>query len=181
VRRRIAHIVCDSFITAPHPHPCRPLTINACWFILLKVFSTSFALLGLTNLIAQAGDAVAIGYNDKGIWTALMYYCSGTPKGGSDYKDAAAAREAALKDLKKRAGEQQATSKIIFSSDKTGHFAVASARASKADETQPIFAVGYGKSKEISEKDAFHQLAREKATEKKKVHYHYFSHGEDGK
>jgi dsRNA-specific ribonuclease len=110
-----------------------------------------------------------------------MYYCSGTPKNGADYKDAAGAREAALKDLKKRAGDQQATSKIISSSDKTGYFAVASARTSKAENAQDIFAVGYGKSKDAAEKDASDQLARQKATEKKKVHYQYFSHGEDGK
>ena len=149
--------------------------------MLLKLIPTTFALLGLSSLIAQAGDAVAIGYNDKGIWTAVMYYSSGTPKGGSDYKDAAGAREAALKDLKKRAGQEQATSKIIASSDKTGNFAVASARASKAEDARDNFAVGYGKSKEAAEKDAFDQLARQKATEKKKVHYKYFSHGEDGK
>ena len=143
----------------------------------LKI-STTFAIVGLTSLIAQAGDAVAIGYNDKGVWTAVMYYSSGTPKGGSDYKDAAGARDAALRDLKKRAGAQQATSKIIASSDKTGNFAVASARSSTAKD---VFAVGYGKSAEEAEKDAFAQLARQKATEKKKVHYRYFSHGEDGK
>jgi len=149
--------------------------------MLFKVIATTFAVLGLTGLIAQAGDAVAIGYNDKGVWTAVMYYSSGTPKGGSDYKDAAGARDAALKDLKKRAGEQQATSKIIASSDKTGNFAVASARASKADGARDIFTVGHGKSAEEAEKDAFAQLARQKATEKKKVHYRYFSHGDDGK
>src|SRR3954471_6550310 len=149
--------------------------------MLLKVISASFALLALTSLIAHAGDAVAIGFNDKGIWTAVIYYCSGTPKGGSDYKDAAGARDAALKDLKKRAGAQQASSKIVAGSDKTGHFAVASARASTAEEAKDIFAVGYGQSKEAAEKDAFAQLARQKATEKKKIHYHYFSHGEDGK
>jgi len=143
----------------------------------LKI-STTFAIVGLTSLIAQAGDAVAIGYNDKGVWTAVMSYCSGTAKGGSDYKDAKGAGEAALKDLKKRAGEQQATSKIIASSNKTGNFAVASARSSTAKD---VFAVGYGKSAEEAEKDAFAQLARQKATEKKKVHYRYFSHGEDGK
>ena len=147
----------------------------------LKTISLTLALLVVTSLPVWAGDAVAIGYNDKGIWTAVMYYCSGTPKGGADYKDAAGAREAALKDLKRRAGEQQATAKIIASSDKTGHFAVASARASTAQEAKDIFAVGYGQSKEAAEKDVFAQLARQKATEKKKVHYHYFSHGEDGK
>ena len=148
--------------------------------MLLKLIPTTFALLSLTSLMAKAGDAVAIGYNDKGVWTAVMYYSSGTPKGGSDYKDAAGAREAALKDLKKRAGRQQATSKIIASSDKTGYFAVASAAASTPD-AKDVFAVGYGPSKEAAEKDAFAQMARQKATEKKKVHYQYFSHGEDGK
>src|SRR4051812_35735428 len=106
-----------------------------------KVISAAFAILGLIPLIAQAGDAVAVGYNDKAIWTAVIYYCSGTPKGGSDYKDAAGARDAALRDLKKRAGEQQATSKIIASSDKTGYFAVASARASTAQDAKDIFVV----------------------------------------
>jgi hypothetical protein len=149
--------------------------------MLLKIIGTTFAVLGLISLTAQAGDAVAIGYNDKGVWTAVMYYSSGTPKGGSDYKDAAGARDAALKDLKKRAGQEQATSKIIASSDKTGNFAVASARASKAHEARDIFAVGYGESAAQAEKDVFAQLARQKATEKKKVHYRYFSHGDDGK
>ena len=147
--------------------------------MLLKLVPTTFAVLGLISSIAQAGDAVAIGYNDKGIWTAVMYYSSGTPKGGSDYKDAAGAREAALKDLKKRAGQQQATSKIIASSDKTGYFAVASARASK--DATDVFAVGHGQSAAEAEKDVFDQLARQKAVAKKKVHYRYFSHGEDGK
>ena len=145
-----------------------------------KMLSAAFALLGLATLTARAGDAVAIGYNDKGIWTAVMYYCSGTPKGGADYKDAKGAREAALKDLKSRAGEHQASSKIISSSDKTGNFAVTSARASTAG-AKDIFAVGYGQSEADAEKDAFAQLARQGATEKKKVHYKYFSHGEDGK
>ena len=149
--------------------------------MLFKVTAMMFAVLGLTSLMAQAGDAVAIGYNDKGVWTSVIYYSSGTPKGGPDYKDAAGAREAALKDLKKRGGEHQATSKIIASSDKTGNFAVASARASTAEGARDIFAVGYGQSAEEAEKDAFAQLARQKATEKKKLHYKYFSHGADGK
>ncbi len=36
---------------------------------------------------ADAGDAVVIGYNADGIWTSVTYYCSGTPKGGADYKE----------------------------------------------------------------------------------------------
>jgi hypothetical protein len=147
----------------------------------LKAISATAIILLLTTLMARAGDAVAIGYNDKGIWTAVIYYCSGTAKGGSDYQDASGAREAALKDLKKRGGQPAATSKIIASSDKTGYFSVASARASTARDAKDIFVVGYGPSKEAAEKDAFAQLARQNATEKKKVHYNYFSHGADGK
>jgi hypothetical protein len=135
--------------------------------MLLKIIATTFAVLGLIRLPAQAGDAVAVGYNDKAMWTAVMYYSSGTPKGRSDYKDAAGARDAALRDLKKGAGQEQAPSKIIASSERTGNFAVASARASKADSARDIFAVGYGKSAEEAEKDVFAQLARQKATEKK--------------
>ena len=149
--------------------------------MLLKAICTTALFLVLSSIMTRAGDAVAIGYNDKGIWTAVIYYCSGTAKGGSDYKDAAGAREAALQDLKKRAGEDQASARIIASSDKTGHFAVASARVSTAPDAGDVFAVGYGQSKEGAEKDAFAQLAHQKATEKKKVHYRYFSHGEDGK
>ena len=147
----------------------------------LKTISLTVALLGLMSLPVLAGDAVAIGYNASGIWTGVIYYCSGTPKGGADYKDSAGAREAALKDLKKRAGEDQASSKFIASSDKTGHFSVVSARAATGRDAKDIFVVGYGQSKEAAEKDAFAQLAGQKATEKKKVHYHYFSHGADGK
>lgn len=146
----------------------------------IKAISTTVTLLFLTSLMARAGDAVAVGYNDKGIWTTVIYYCSGTPKGGSDYKNAAGAREAALKDLKKRGDAQTVSSKVIASSDKTGHFSVVSVHAT-APETKDVFAVGYGQSKEAAEKDALAQLARQKATGKKKVHYQYFSHGEDGK
>jgi hypothetical protein len=150
--------------------------------MLLKALFATSIILGVTSLIARAGDAVAIGYNDKGVWTTVIYYCSGTPKGGSDYKDAKGAREAALQDLKKRSGDHPAaTSKVVASSDKTGHFAVVSARASKAENAKDIFAVGYGGSEAEAEKDALDQLARQKATENKKVHYRYFSHGEDGK
>ena len=149
--------------------------------MLPKLIFTTFAVLSVTSLIARAGDAVAIGYNDKGLWTSVIYYCSGTPKGGADYKDAKGAREAALQDLKKRGGAQMATSKIVASSDKTGSFAVVSGQASTTENANDVFVVGYGQSKKAAEKDAFDQLMRQKATKKIKVHYNYFSHGEDGK
>ena len=50
-------------------------------------------LLLLLKSSAFAGDAVVIGYNADGVWTAVTYYCSSTPKGGSDYKDQAGARK----------------------------------------------------------------------------------------
>ena len=56
-----------------------------------------FALLPLVLFAficaARAGDALAIGYNKDGIWTAVTYYSSSTPKGGADYKSEADARK----------------------------------------------------------------------------------------
>lgn len=124
----------------------------------------------------RAGDAVAIGYNSDGVWTAATYYCSGTPKGGADYKDEAGAREAALSDLKKRAGEGVVTTKVIAASDRTGHFAYARGKTPKGDD---VHAVGYGASKEAAGQDAFAELQRAGATRKQAVIYNYFSHGSE--
>jgi hypothetical protein len=41
--------------------------------------TTFFCMLTVAATSASAGDAVAIGYNADGVWTAVMYYCSGTP------------------------------------------------------------------------------------------------------
>lgn len=133
-------------------------------------------LLSATIVTVRAGDAVAVGHNAAGVWTAVTYYCSGTPKGGADYKDAAGAREAALRDLRKRAGEGLARESVLSSSDKTGHFAYARAKTSAGKD---MHAVGYGASPASAEKDAFQQLTHKGATIGQKLIYKYFSNGAD--
>jgi hypothetical protein len=124
--------------------------------------------------VADAGDAVVIGYNADGVWTSVIYYCSGTPKGGADYKDEASAREAAVADLKKRAGEGVVTTKVLAASDRTGHFAYARGKNRAGED---LHAVGYGASKEAAEADATGQLQQLCVPGKRKVIYNYFSHG----
>lgn len=123
---------------------------------------------------AQAGDAVVIGYNTAGVWTAVTYYSSSTAKGGSDYKDAADARTAALKDLKRRAGDDLARGAVLASSDRTGHFAYA---RGKTEAGKDVHAVGYGESPAKAEADAFARLERDGAKKDQKVIYKYFSYG----
>src|SRR5207248_7472353 len=72
-----------------------------------------------------AGEAVAIGYNAKGFWTAVTYYSSSTPKGGKDYKTENEAREEALRDVRGRSEYKPASANILASSDSTGYVSVA--------------------------------------------------------
>jgi hypothetical protein len=125
-----------------------------------------------------AGDAVAVGYNSEGIWTAVIYHCSSTPKGGRDYKDSKQAGEAALRDLRKRAPENLAKATILAASDLTGYVAVARGRAESGTETN---VVGYGKSQAEADKKAFAQLNQIRATADQKIVYRYFSFGADSK
>src|SRR5438270_1328044 len=95
-----------------------------------KVIGTRVRLAGayLGLLIAEnvfAGDAVAVGYNSEGVWTAVTYYSSSSPKGGRDYKTEKEASEIALRDVRKRSEHEIASAKIIASSDSTGFVAVA--------------------------------------------------------
>ena len=124
---------------------------------------------------ARAGDAVAVGYNAQGLWTSVTYYCSSTPKGGPDYKDEAAAREAALRDLKRRTVDDIRKTEVIAASDKTGNFAVARGKLASGKET---IVVGYGGSAAAAEDSARTQLKRAGATEQK-IMYRYFSHGDE--
>ena len=135
-----------------------------------------WSLLVLATSIAgvHAGDAVAIGYNADGVWTAVTYYSSGTPKGGADYKDEAGAREAAVRDLKTRAGEGIVTTKVIAASDRTAHVAYARGKTKAGADAH---AVGYGATKEEAKQQAFAELSRDGATRSQKVIYKYFSHG----
>jgi hypothetical protein len=125
-----------------------------------------------------AGDAVAVGYNSDGIWTAVTYHCSSTPKGGRDYKDSKQARECALRDIHRRAGEDLAKATILASSDSTGYVAVARGRAESGTETN---VAGYGKSQAEADKKAFAQLNQVRATADEKIVYRYFSYGADSK
>lgn len=145
---------------------------------------TAFCLLASATVV-RAGDAVAIGYNTDGVWTAVTYYSSGTPKGGADYKDEAGAREAAIRDLKSRAGEGIVTTKILASSDRPGHVAYARGPR-RRDQTMwaeavagggDVHAVGRGATKTAAEQSALVELRRQGATGTGKVIYSYFSHG----
>lgn len=123
---------------------------------------------------AHAGDAVAIGYNAEGVWTSVMYYSSGTPKGGTDYKDEAEARAAAVRDLKQRAGEGVAKTSIIASSDKTAQVVYA---RGKSPTGKDFHAVAYAATEEEAKAKAFADLKRQGAAKELKVFYHYFTHG----
>ena len=127
---------------------------------------------------AIAGDAVAVGYNSEGIWTAVTYHCSSTPKGGGDYKDSTQAGEAALRDLRRRAPENLVKATILGASDLTGYVAVARGKAKSGTETN---VVGYGESQAEADKKAFAQLNEARASIGQKIVYRYFSHGADSK
>jgi hypothetical protein len=146
--------------------------------IVLRVLRLSVATVcfALTNL--RAGDAVAIGYNADGIWTAVTYYCSSTPQGGKDYKNLAEAREEALRDLRARAGQNLARASILASSDVTGYAAVA---RGKSKSGKDLNVVGYGKSQSAADEKALSQLKQADATENQKIVYRYFSYGADSK
>lgn len=130
----------------------------------------------MTIPTSEAGDAVAIGYNADGVWTAATYYCSSTAKGGSDYKDERGAREAAVRDLASRAGEGLASTKVIAASDRTGHVAYARGKTESGAE---LHAVGYGATKAEAKEEAFAGLQRDRATRSRKIIYRYFSYGSD--
>jgi hypothetical protein len=124
-----------------------------------------------------AGDAVAIGYNAEGVWTAVTYYSSSTPKGGGkDYKTEKEAQELALRDVRKRSEHEVVNAKIIASSDSTGFVAVARGQTKSGKDAN---VVGRGKSQAEADKEAFAQLSAAGAGAKQKIVYRYFSHGAD--
>lgn len=145
------------------------MIIKTRFFVLLAV-----ATLGCSN--ARGGDAVAIGYNADGVWTAVMYYSSGTMKGGSDYKDEAGARDAAIRDLKQRAGEGIVKTSILASSDRTARVVYARGQTKAGEDKH---AVAYGTTEEEARAQAFADLKRNGATKKFEVIYRYFTHGAD--
>lgn len=136
----------------------------------------SVGCLALLPVATRAGDAVAIGYNADGVWTSVTYYSSGTGKGGADYKDEAGAREAAVRDLKQRAGEGIVRTSILASSDRTAYVAYARGKSAAGKD---VHAVGYGASESDAKAKAFADLKRQGASKELKLVYHYFSHGPD--
>ena len=139
----------------------------------------AFLLIGPLSLVApcsRAGDAVVVGYNSEGAWTTVMYYCSSTPKGGTDYKSSAEAREAALRDLHKRGKGELVKTSVLSESDATGYAAVARAKTS-ADKD--VIVVGYGKSQAAADAKALGDLKQIGGTSKQKIFYRYHSYGAD--
>ena len=124
-----------------------------------------------------AGDAVVVGYNADGLWTAVTYFASSTPKGGRDYKDKAQAREHALRDLKRRGGPGMVRSTVLSDSDATGYVAVARGTNGDAD----VNVVGRGKTQPEADSAALSQLKEAGADSKQKIVYRYFSYGADSK
>ena len=123
-----------------------------------------------------AGDAVAIGYNQDGIWTAVTYYRSGTHKGGKDYKTEPQARELATRDARRRSEYPPTTIHVFSSSDKTGFVAVARGKNKSGTD---IHGVGRGTTQAEADQKALELLNESGAGAEQKIIYRYFSYGAD--
>ena len=124
-----------------------------------------------------AGDAIAIGYNYDGVWTAVTYNRSSTPKGGPHYREAAQACIFAQRDLRVRASEGLARTKIIGRSDSTGYVAVVRGRAETRNTD--VTAVGRGKSQAAADENGLQKLNASDAKSNQEIVYRYFSYGAD--
>ena len=124
-----------------------------------------------------AGDAIAIGYNHDGVWTAVTYNRSSTPKGGRHYREAAQACIFAQRDLQVRASEDLVRTKIIGQSDKTGYVAVVRGRAEKRNTD--VTAIGRGKSQAEADENGLQKLNDSDAKSNQEIVYRYFSYGAD--
>ena len=124
-----------------------------------------------------AGDAVAIGYNYDGAWTAVTYNRSSTPIGGPHYHDSGKACQFAVRDLWARATEYLARTEIIGQSDRTGYVAVAQGKA--IERNKDVTAVGRGKSQIEADNNALKLLTAREATIEATIVYRYFSYGSD--
>jgi hypothetical protein len=139
------------------------------------LFLFSSLLLAPCSSLLLAGDAVAIGYNENGIWTGVTYYCSSKPKGGGkDYKTENGAREEAMRDLRRRSAYAATTVKILSSSDATGFVALARGHDQAGRD---FHGVGRGKSQAEADKKAFDLLNQAGASAEQKIVYRYFSYG----
>jgi hypothetical protein len=156
----------------------RLLLIQFCsWIRGFLITTSAFSVFCLASRLV-AGDAVAVGYNSEGVWTAVTYYSSSTPKGGKDYKTEKEAQELALRDLRKRSEHKIATTSILSSSDSTGFVAVARGQTKSGKD---LNVVGRGETQNQADKEALAQLSAADAGAKQKIVYRYFSHGADSK
>ena len=126
---------------------------------------------------APAGDAIAIGYNNDGVWTAVTYNRSSTPKGGAHYREAVQACTFALRDLRVRANDDLVRTKIIGQSDLTGYVAIARGRAIKTNND--VTAIGRGRSQTEADQNALEKLNAVEAATNEEIFYRYFSYGSD--
>ena len=124
-----------------------------------------------------AGDAVAIGYKYDGVWTAVTYNRSSTPKGGPHYHDAVQACTFAVRDLHVRANDYLVRAEIIGKSDRTGYVAVAQGKA--IAKNKDVTAVGRGNSQAEADQKALALLNANGVTENEQIVYRYFSYGAD--
>ncbi len=108
----------------------------------------------------------------------VTYFASSSPKGGHDYKDAAEARKAALRDLRRRDRDNLAKAEVLADSDVTGYAAVA---RGKTGSGKDVTVVGHAKSQAAAEEKAVTDLNNAGATAKQKIVYRYFSYGADSK
>ena len=125
----------------------------------------------------QAGDAVAIGYKYGGVWTAVTYNRSSTPKDGPYYHDAVQACTFAVRDLHVRASDYLVRTEIVGQSDRTGYVAVAQGKA--IAKNKDVTAVGRGTSQAEADQKALALLNANGGTENEQIVYRYFSYGVD--
>ena len=118
-----------------------------------------------------------IGYNYEGVWTAVTYNRSSTPKGGPHYHDAIQACTFALRDLRVRASDDLVRTEIVGKSDRTGYVAVAQGKA--IERKKDVTAVGRGKSQMEADEKALKLLNEREATTDEQIVYRYFSYGVD--
>jgi len=145
--------------------------------VFTKLCGLAPLLLCLLAASAFAGDAVAIGYNYEGVWTAVTYNRSSTPKGGPNYHNSKKACEFAVRDLWARATEYLARTEIIGQSDRTGYVAIAQGKA--IERNKDVTAVGRGKSQNQADSNALKLLSAREATTEPAIVYRYFSYGDD--
>ena len=133
--------------------------------------------IGLMAPVVQAGDAIAMGFNYAGIWTAVTYNRSSTPRGGPHHHDSTQAGRFAVHDLYVRAPEDLVRTKIIGQSDLTGYVAIARGHAGKRDTD--VTAIGRGKSQADADRKALEKLSHADATQNEEIVFRYFSYGDD--